>query len=89
MSFRPSALEIIENAIAKKSTKIELRNFQLTSLPERFRKLACSIEEIDLSYNPLTSESLEILSDFAYLTKLTLISTNIRYIPETIKKLPN
>jgi internalin A len=80
-------LQIIEKAARNKETRLNLRNNQLTTLPEAIAQLS-NLSGLDLGYNQLTTLP-EAIAQLSNLTVLDLSNNQLTTLPEAIAQLSN
>ncbi|MFN6125552.1 MAG: leucine-rich repeat domain-containing protein [Dolichospermum sp.] len=78
-------LQIIEKAARDKETTLDLRNNQLTRLPEAIAQLS-NLRVLDLSYNQLTTLP-EAIAQLSPLSVLNLSDNQLTTLPEAIAQL--
>jgi internalin A len=78
-------LQIIEKAARDKKTTLDLRNNQLTRLPEAIAQLS-NLRELDLSDNQLTTLP-EAIAQLSNLRELDLSDNQLTTLPEAIAQL--
>ncbi|MDJ0902895.1 MAG: COR domain-containing protein [Xenococcus sp. MO_188.B8] len=87
MVANEKVLKIIREAKEKKSTQLDLRNQNLTEIPEEVFELI-NLTQLNLSYNQLTTVP-ESFTNLSNLSAINLSYNQIKTLPKSIHKLSN